>query len=694
MSKDGSGNYHQKLHALDLTTGTEEFGGPMEVSATYPGTGDGSVGGTLTFDPKQYKDRAALLIVHGVVYTTWASHCDIFPYTAWVIGYSETTLARVSVLNLTPNGSDGSIWGAGAGPAVDAAGNLFVLIANGTFDETLSQGFPVNADYGNAFVKISTANSSLAVSDYFTMSNTVAESNADLDLGSGGLLLVPPVLDAMGNSRALAVGAGKDGIIYVVDRNNLGKFNPNQDMIYQELQGAVGSVFSTPAWFNGKLYYGAVVDKIKAFAFTNGAFGATPASHTAMSFPYPGATPSVSANGSTYGIVWAAENTSPAVLHAFDAADLSKELYNSNQASSSRDHFGDGNKFITPTVVHGKVYVGTTNGVGVFGMLSCSYAIGTSSASYGSNAASGSVTVTTSAGCSWSVSNSTSFVTISAGASGSGTGTVSYSLFANPGPSRTATLIIAGQPFAVNQAGIPANPSTIGVYHAGTWYLDTSGDGQWDSGDQSFMFGLPTDVPVTGDWNGSGRTKIGVYHQGTWYLDTNGDGQYDAGDTVYAQFGLPGDIPVTGDWDGSGKTKIGVYHQGIWYLDWNGNGQWDAGDRAYSFGLPSDVPVTGDWDGSGKTKIGVYHQGTWYLDTNGNGQWDGASTDAVYPLFGLPADIPLTGDWNGDGKTKIGVYHKGTWYLDSNGNGQWDPGVDTVYPLFGLPTDVPVVRLK
>jgi uncharacterized protein (TIGR03437 family) len=175
--------------------------------------------------------------------------------------------------------------------------------------------------------------------------------------------------DAQGNPRALAVGAGKDRNIYVVDRNNMGKFNPGSNIIYQEMLAAVGSVFSSPAWFNGVLYYGSVGTVLKAFAFANGTFQPAPASQSSNVFPYPGATPSISANGTSNGIVWAAENGTAAVLHAYDASNLARELYNSNQAPNGRDHFGEGNKFIVPTVAAGKVYVGTTNGVGVFGLL-------------------------------------------------------------------------------------------------------------------------------------------------------------------------------------------------------------------------------------------------------------------------------------------------------------------------------------
>jgi len=369
MSKASGSVYHQRLHALDLATGAEQLGGPVDIEATFPGTGAGSSGGVETFDPKQYKDRSALALVNGVVYTTWASHCDIGPYNGWVIGYNESNLSRVSVIDLTPNGNDGAIWGAGAGPAFDANGYLYMLMANGTFDTTLTPGgFPINGDYGNAVVKLSTASNSLSVSDYFTMDNTVGESNMDQDLGSGGLILLPPLNDAESVSRNLAVGSGKDGNIYIVDTGNMGKFHPNVNTLFQELPSAVGGVFSTPAWFNGILYYGGSGDHIKAFTFSGGSFEPNPTATTSQTFEYPGATPSISAYGKQHGIVWAAENSGNAVLHAFNAGDLT-ELYNTTMAASSRDAFGSGNKFIVPTVANGKVYVGTTSGVGVFGLL-------------------------------------------------------------------------------------------------------------------------------------------------------------------------------------------------------------------------------------------------------------------------------------------------------------------------------------
>jgi PQQ enzyme repeat len=367
MSKAGS-TYFQRLHALDVTTGAEMFGGPRNITASFPGAGDNSSNGSVIFDPAQYKERAALLLLNGVVYTTWASHCDIRPYNGWIMGYNQATLSQTTVLNVVPNGSEGAIWMADTGPAADSSGNIYLLDANGDFGTTLNpSGFPSNGNYGNAFLKISSS-AGLAVADYFEMQNQQQENDSDADLGSGGALVLPDLTDGSGNVRHLAVGAGKDGHIYVVNRDAMGKFNASSNNIYQELSGVLGGgIFSMPAYFNGTLYYGAVGDAIKAFKITNAMLATGPASQTSNTFRYPGATPSISANGTSNAIVWAAENTTPAVLHAYDAGTL-HELYNSNQAGS-RDQLGAGNKFITPTIVNGKVYLGTTDSVGVFGLL-------------------------------------------------------------------------------------------------------------------------------------------------------------------------------------------------------------------------------------------------------------------------------------------------------------------------------------
>jgi hypothetical protein len=374
MTKDSKGAYHQRLHALDITTGAETTGSPTEISGTYPGTGDSSSGGMVSFLPGQYAERVGLLLMNQTIYLGWTSHCDARPYTGWVMGYSESTLQQTEILNLTPNGSEGSIWMAGDGLAGDASGNIYFLDANGTLDakDTVT-GFPVNGDYGNAMVKLSTANNSLTVDDFFETYNSINESDNDIDLGSGGSLLLPDLVDSKGVVRHLMVGAGKDTNIYVGDRDNLGKYNSaNNDALYQELTDALpGGAWSMPAYFNYTVYYGGVSDYLKAYSITNALLGTMPSSKSATTFGYPGATPSVSANGTSEGIVWALESStgSTAVLHAYDATNLSNELYNSTQATGNRDSFGTGNKFITPMIVNGKVYVGTPNGVAVFGLL-------------------------------------------------------------------------------------------------------------------------------------------------------------------------------------------------------------------------------------------------------------------------------------------------------------------------------------
>jgi hypothetical protein len=370
MSRDTAGNYFQRLHALDVTNGAELFGGPKTITASYPGVGDNSSGGSVVFDPAQYKDRAALLLLNGVVYTTWASHCDQRPYTGWIIGYDASTLNQTSVLNVTPNGNEGAIWMSGGGPAADSQGNIYLLDGNGTFDATLdANGFPSQGDFGNAFLKLSTQSGALAVADYFETVDQEEENDTDDDLGSGGALVLPDLTDASGKVWHLAVGAGKDANLYLVNRDSMGKFNSSADAIPQKVSSFFpGPVFSTPAYFNGTVYYGAVGDQIKAFTLKNAQFPSVPASKTGQVFSYPGATPSISANGTSDAILWAVENGYSATLHAYDATDLSKELYNSTQAPFVQDQLGPGNKFITPTIANGRVYVGTTYGVAVFGL--------------------------------------------------------------------------------------------------------------------------------------------------------------------------------------------------------------------------------------------------------------------------------------------------------------------------------------
>jgi hypothetical protein len=370
-TKETSGNTTtivHRLHALDLSTGAEKFGGPVVIQGSVPGTGDGNDGaGHVPFNPLRQMNRPGLLLSQGVVYMGYASHCDNGPYHGWVIGFDAATLASNSVFNATPNGGLGGIWHAGGGLAADTNGSIYAITGNGTFDG------PTSGDYGDSFLRLANTNG-LAVADYFTPYNQAYLSSVDADLGSGGPLLLP---DAAGNAvhPHLLVGSGKEGTIYLVDRDNMGQYNPvNNNQIVDELVSAIGGAFSTPAWFDGRIYYLGAGDFLKAFAVTNAAIGPSPDSQSSVYVGWPGSTPSISANGTSNAIVWvidssAAEGSGPAVLHAFAATNVARELYNSTQAENgTRDNPGPAVKFTVPTVANGKVYVGAQYAVTVFGL--------------------------------------------------------------------------------------------------------------------------------------------------------------------------------------------------------------------------------------------------------------------------------------------------------------------------------------
>ncbi len=366
--------YHHRLHALDLSNGQELFGGPTEIIASYPGTGDNSYNGQVAFDPGKYFVRAALVESKGSIFFGFTSLCDERPYTGWVMQYSATNLRQLAVLNLTPNGDSGAIWQSGGGIAADSDGYLYLLNGNGTFDTVLNvQGFPQYGDFGNTIVKIAGSGAfPMKVADYFAMYNTVQQSDDDSDIGSSAPMLVD-VPSGHGTAPArLVIGAGKDGHIYVANRQNMGKWNPlNNDNIYQDFAKAMPTGnFGMPAFFNNTVYYGALYAPIRAFPFVLGKL--QPAeSQTDITFTYPGTTPSISSNVSTNAIVWAVQNgrgSDNSVLYAYEALDLTHELYDSNQ-NPDRDQLGTGNKFVTPMIANGKVYISTQTGVAVFGLL-------------------------------------------------------------------------------------------------------------------------------------------------------------------------------------------------------------------------------------------------------------------------------------------------------------------------------------
>jgi PQQ enzyme repeat len=367
-TKDSDGNYHQRLHALDLITGAELDGSPTEIAATYPANG----GATKTFDPSISVERSALLLSNGTVYLSWGAPCHqtTFDYDGWVMAYNEGTLQQQSVLDVTPNGSGGGIWMSGAGPAGDANGNVFLATSEGTFDTTLNNGAPANSDYGNGFLKIQSPNGVLNVFDYFEPLNGVPGAANYQDQGSGGVMLTPAIANGLQAIFPAAIGAGMDGNIYLLKSsgNVLGEYDGTTDNNFNTLTGALPTgATSSPAYFNGAFYYGGSSDAVRQFTLT--ASGATLASQSANTLGGAGATPVISANGTQTAILWALDTTASggAVLNAYDATNVATQLYSSS--AKPGDAIGPTGKFTVPTVANGYVYVGTNGGVAIFGLF-------------------------------------------------------------------------------------------------------------------------------------------------------------------------------------------------------------------------------------------------------------------------------------------------------------------------------------
>jgi hypothetical protein len=366
-----NGVFVQRLHALDVSTGSERANSPVVIRATVSGGGDGSVNGQVSFDALTESQRAGLLLMNGVIYIGWASHCDNGPYHGWLLGYDKQTLNQVAVFNSTPNGGLGGFWASGSGIAGDsAAGAIFAVTGNGTFDADQS-----GLDYGETILRLDRSSGRFAVSDSFTPFNQRTLNNGDTDLGSGGVLLLPNG-PANAPHAQLLLQSGKQGSLYLVDRNAMGHFNSkNNNQIVQFIPFAVGNMFSMPAWWNNCAYFGGSGDNLRVFKFDpqSRTLAGTPSSKSTTFFGFPGATPSISANGNTNAIVWALQtdafaSNGAAILHAYDALDLSRELYRSNQ-NPSRDGLTTAVKFAVPTIANGKVYVGTRKQLTVFGLL-------------------------------------------------------------------------------------------------------------------------------------------------------------------------------------------------------------------------------------------------------------------------------------------------------------------------------------
>jgi hypothetical protein len=365
-----SGSYYQKLHALSISTGAEMYGGPVTIAASVIGTGTGSSGGTIAFDPLIQNQRSALLFQNSQVYIAWGSHCDKNSYHGWLMAYGYKSLAQEAVWVTTPDGDEGSIWDAGSGPAGDTSNNLFVAVANGTFDVNTG-----GTDYAQSLLKLAPpSGGTFTVTDYFTPYNGPNLDVGDWDIGSGGIMLLPN--QTKGPVEQLAVQGNKSGDIYVVNREDMGHYNSkNNNQIVQYLPNATAGMWNSPGWWNDNVYFGAVNDYLKDFTLdtTTGLLSTTPASESAHKFEYPGTTPSISSDQNKDGVLWALDNSSfknrtGAVLYAYDAKNLATELYNSSQ-NSTRDNPGGAVKFQVPTVANGKVYVATQTQLSVFGLL-------------------------------------------------------------------------------------------------------------------------------------------------------------------------------------------------------------------------------------------------------------------------------------------------------------------------------------
>lgn len=356
--------YHQQLHALAITNGVEKFGGPVEIQATVPGKGDGSSGGNVAFDPLRENPRAALLLSRGTVYLSWASSCDVGPYHGWVMAYDAQTLKQKGVFNDSPDADDGGIWASDTGIAADQEGNVYAATGNGRFDAAKG-----GRDYGDTLLKLQLDGPDLQLRDYFTPFNAAELNAADNDLGSGGPMLIP---DQHGPHPHLVIVGGKSPMLYLVDRDHMGRFQPDNNSHAVQTIPTPGGIYGSAAYWNQNVYLLSDGDVLRDYELNDGKLRFKAVSN--FTLRDHAATPSVSANGDKDGIVWVVSSkgwNSPdrtAVLHAVDASNVARELYNSEQ-NPGRDRAGLALRFNMPTIANGHLYVGAKREVDVYGLL-------------------------------------------------------------------------------------------------------------------------------------------------------------------------------------------------------------------------------------------------------------------------------------------------------------------------------------
>jgi hypothetical protein len=391
------GTFHRRLHALDLATGNEKFSGPVTIVAAVPGLGDGSSSGMVSLDPQKHHQRSGLALSGGTVYVAWAAHEDASPYHGWLLAYDASNLQQTGVFNTTPNGGLGGIWGGGGAPAIDSGGDIYVSTGNGVFDAN-STTVPFN-DYGDSVLRIrpftgATLNGvNLNLVDWFTPDDQQFLSSVDADLGSGAAILLP---DQTIGPAHLLIEVGKEGVVYLIDRDNMGFFHPNDNnQIVQSFAGTGGGFWGTPAFWQNGLYFAGAGDNLRQFSFdpTTGLFNPNTPSQSNQVYGFPDASPSISSQGASNGIVWAIEAglygyaspnaggtncyqapvppacTGPAILHAYNAGNLAVEYWNSSMAANQRDQAGNAVKFVAPTIANGKVYLSTRTEIDVYGLL-------------------------------------------------------------------------------------------------------------------------------------------------------------------------------------------------------------------------------------------------------------------------------------------------------------------------------------
>ena len=370
-----NGSYVHRLHAIDITTGNEKTQGPVVITATISGTGDGSSGTQITFNPQSQLSRPGILLLNGTLYLGYASHCDFFPFHGWLFAYNETTFAQQAVFNATPNGGLGGFWTSGAAPSADANGNIYIASGNGTFD---TMNVPAT-EFGDTIMKLTFSSGAISVADYFTPTNQFTLDEDDVDVGSGGVLLLP---DQPGLYTHLMVEGGKQGRLYVLDRDLLTANNQHYcsgcqsdpQIVQESAPGLVVTLFATPAYLNGTIYLAGAGDMLKAIPLSGGLLNFNNITTSSETFGFPGVTPSISSNGAANGIVWAIDSSQfgspgPSVLHAYNATNIANELWSSSMAANNRDAAGNAVKFTVPTIANGKVYLGTSTEVDVYGLL-------------------------------------------------------------------------------------------------------------------------------------------------------------------------------------------------------------------------------------------------------------------------------------------------------------------------------------